>query len=216
MFRSPRNRAGAVALAALAALIPALVPAVAPAQPSARDGATLPQAFDAAWQRQPEAASQAARRQAAEAARRAASSWLSDAPALDIAAKSDRLNGNDGIREYDLALSAPLWLPGERARAGALAEAEDAALDTKLQASRLRLAATVREAWWAAQLARADETLARARLANAQQLADDTQRRVRAGTFERLADLVDAQAEGRGAGVHPGGSGACENGAGLS
>ena len=34
MFRSPRNRAGAVALAALAALIPALVPAVAPAQPS--------------------------------------------------------------------------------------------------------------------------------------------------------------------------------------
>ncbi|HPO17761.1 MAG TPA: TolC family protein [Rubrivivax sp.] len=204
MFRSPRNRAGAVALAALAArvpaLIPALIPAVAPAQPSARDGATLPQAFDAAWQRQPEAASQAARRQAAEAARRAASSWLSDAPALDIAAKSDRLSGNDGLREYDLALSAPLWLPGERARAGALAEAEDAALDTKLQASRLRLAATVREAWWAAQLARADETLARARLANAQQLADDTQRRVRAGELARAdraqADGALAQAEG--------------------
>lgn len=200
MHRSPRKRAGAVALATLASLIAALSPAAAPAQPSADAGATLQQAFEAAWQRQPEAASQAQRRQAAQAARDAASSWLPDAPALDIAVRSDRFNRNDGLREYDLALSLPLWLPGERANAGALAEAEDDALGARLQASRLRVAAAVREAWWAAQLARVDESLARERLAHARQLADDTARRWRAGELSRAdqlqADSALAQAEG--------------------
>lgn len=202
MHRSSRHRAAVATRAASAALVAlaVLLSAQAQGQPPAHDGATLQQAFDAAWRRQPEAASQAARRQAAEAARRAAASWLSDAPSLDIAAKSDRFNADDGLREYDLALSVPLWLPGERARAGALAEAEDAALDAKLQASRLRVAAAVRDAWWAAQLARVDEALARDRLVNARQLADDTARRVRAGELARAdqlqADGALAQAEG--------------------
>lgn len=195
MHRSSRNCARALAWAAFAALIPA----VAAAQPVAGAPVTLSQAFEAAWQRQPEAASRDARRQAADAARRAASRWLSDAPALDIAAATDRFNRNHGSREVDLALSLPLWLPGERERAGALAEAEGAALDAKLRASRLRVAGAVRDAWWAAQLALLDEKLARDRLANARQLAGDTARRTRAGELARAdqfqADGALAQAE---------------------
>lgn len=196
MHRSSRSRVGAWALAAWAALGPGLAAALPPAD----DGLTLKRAFDAAWQHQPEVAAQASRLQAAAAAARAASSWVADAPALDLAAKTDRLTANDGSREFGVALSLPLWLPGERARSGALAEAEQAALDAKWHAGRLRLAAAVREAWWAAQLARADQTLAQARLDSARQLASDTARRVRAGDLARAdqfqADSALAQAEG--------------------
>ncbi len=196
MHRSSRSRACAWALAAWAAI----GPGVAPALPPSDDSLGLVRAFEAAWQRQPEVASQAARRQAAEGAARAASRWVADAPALDVAARSDRLNSNDGSREYDLALALPLWLPDERARSGALAAAEDAALAAKWHAARLRVAASVRDAWWAAQLARVDETLAQTRLDSARQLASDTARRVRAGDLARAdqfqADSALAQAEG--------------------
>ena len=196
MHRSSRSRTLAWALAAWAAWGPGLASALPPADASL----TLKRAFDAAWQRQPEVAAQASRRQAAAAAARAASSWVADAPALDLAAKTDRLTANDGSREFDLALSLLLWLPGERARSGALAEAEHTALDAKWHASRLRLAAGVREAWWAAQLGRLDQTLAQARLDSARQLAADTARRVRAGDLARAdqfqADSALAQAEG--------------------
>lgn len=195
MHSNSRPRAAAWALAALTALNTGFAAAQAPAAAVS----SLTQAFEAAWQRQPEAASQTARREAADAALRAASSWTADAPALDAAAKSDRLNGNDGIREYGLAVSVPLWLPGERARSGALAEAEAATLDAKLHAARWRLAAQVREAWWTLQSTRVDEQSARERLAHARQLAADVARRVDAGELARAdrfqSDSVVAQSE---------------------
>ena len=49
-----------------------------------------------------------------------------------------------------MGLALPLWLPGERARKAALADAELQALDSRQRAAQLQLAATVREAWWAA------------------------------------------------------------------
>ena len=95
--------------------------------------------------------------------------------------------------------SLPLWLPGERARKAALADAELQALDSRQRAAQLQLAATVREAWWAAQRAQADWALAQDRLLNAQRLAADVARRVRAGDLSRAdqaqADGVVAQAE---------------------
>jgi cobalt-zinc-cadmium efflux system outer membrane protein len=195
MHRRSRTRRLAWALATLVALSSG----GARAQATAASTLTLKQAFEAAWERQPEAASQAARREAAEAARRAASSWSAEPAALEVATKTDRLNSNAGSREYEVAVAVPLWLPGERGRTGELAEAERAALEAGLQAARLRVAAAVREAWWAVQRARLEESLARDRLANAQQLAADVAKRVRAGDLARSdqfqADSAVAQAE---------------------
>ena len=98
-----------------------------------------------------------------------------------------------------MGLALPLWLPGERARKAALADAELQALDSRQRAAQLQLAATVREAWWAAQRAQADWALAQDRLLNAQRLAADVVRRVRAGDLSRAdqaqADGAVAQAE---------------------
>ena len=160
---------------------------------------TLQALFERAWQRQPEAQSVALRREAAQATRSAATAWTAEPVVLELATKTDRPGSNQGSREAEVGLALPLWLPGERARKAALADAELQALDSRQRAAQLQLAATVREAWWAAQRAQADWALAQDRLLNAQRLAADVARRVRAGDLSRAdqaqADGAVAQAE---------------------
>jgi cobalt-zinc-cadmium efflux system outer membrane protein len=160
---------------------------------------TLQQAFESAWSRQPEAESLTVRRDAAEARRQGADSWTAEPPALEVSAKTDQLNKNQGSREYVAGIALPLWLPGERARTGALADAESKATSSRALAAQLRIAATVREAWWTWQRARLESALAQARLHSAQQLAGDVARRVKAGDLARSdqhqADGAMASAE---------------------
>ena len=154
---------------------------------------SLKQAVDAAWTRQPETRSLAQRRNAAAAQAQAARRWTPEPFALDLSIKTDRLTSNNGARDLVAGVSAPLWLPGERDRSAALANAEQGALDGRLAAAQWRTAGVVREAWWAAQVASIDVSLAQSRLANAQQLAADVARRVTAGDLAR-ADQHQADA----------------------
>lgn len=162
---------------------------------------TLPQAFLAAWQRQPEAQSQLARQEAVSAQREVANSWTPEPASLELSHKSDRLNRRLGSREETAALIWPLWLPGERTRSGALADAQIRANASRVLAAQLRTAASVREAYWQWQQARGEQALALARLGNTQQLAADVAKRVKAGELARAdqhqADgaLALAQAE---------------------
>ncbi len=160
---------------------------------------TLKQAFESAWSRQPEAQSLAERREAAEARRQSADSWTVEPPALEVSAKTDQLNKNQGSREYVAGIALPLWLPGERSRTGALADAESRATTSRALAAQLRTAATVREAWWSWQRARIEKGLAQERLNGARQLASDVTRRVKAGDLARSdqhqADGAAATAE---------------------
>lgn len=158
---------------------------------------TLRGAFEAAWERQPEARAAAARRQAAEAGRVAAQRLTAEPAALELQTKTGR--SGSGGREYEAALAFPLWLPGERGRAASLADAQLEAVDFHVRAAQLRLAGTVRDAWWALKRAEGELAAARERLASAQQLAADVSRRVRAGDLARAdqhqADSAVAQAE---------------------
>ncbi len=154
---------------------------------------TLKQAFDTAWQRQPEARSADARRQAADAQLAYAQRWTSEPMALEFSARTDRLTGNRGGREYEAGVAAPLWLPGERSGVQAVAQAERSAVDSRILAARWRLAGAVREAWWLTQRSALETTLAQARLTTAQQLADDVMRHLKAGDLSRADQL---QADG--------------------
>ena len=187
----------ALAVAAAAAAI-APLPASAQAGPAAAVF-TLAQAFDAAWQRQPEARSADARRQAAEAQLSFAQRWTAEPMALELSAKGDRLTGNRGAREVEVGIAAPLWLPGEQRGAQAVAQAERGTVDSRIGAARWRLAGAVRDAWWAAQRAALETALAQARLVNAQQLADDVVRHVKVGDLARSDQL---QADGGVAAAH--------------
>lgn len=145
----------------------------------------LTQGFDAAWLRQPDQQAASLRRDAAAAQAEAAERWTPEPPAIEIATKTDRLTQNHGSREYEAAIAVPLWLPGERSRSRAGVQAERAALEARLLASRWRIAGEVRDAYWSLQLAQLDGELAQQRLAGAQRLAADVARRVRAGDLAR-------------------------------
>lgn len=174
-----------------------MVSGLALAQPPAP--LSLQGVFEQAWAQQPEARSADLRRAAAGATRQAAQQWTAEPLALDLQAKTDRLGANAGSREYEVGVSVPLWLPGERARKGQLAHAEQAALESQWAAARLRLAGQVRDAWWTWQRAQAELGLNDDRLASAQGLAQDVARRFKAGDLSQAdqhqADSAVAQAE---------------------
>jgi cobalt-zinc-cadmium efflux system outer membrane protein len=146
---------------------------------------SLKQAFEIAWARQPESQSLNTRREAATARREAANSWLAEPPSIELSDKTDQMNRNQGMREYQVGLAMPLWLPGERTLTAALADAEDRMVSSRALAAQLRVAASIRETWWSWQRAQGEQTLARERLTNARQLADDVARRVKAGYLAR-------------------------------
>ncbi|WP_157271500.1 TolC family protein [Azohydromonas aeria] len=175
-----------LALALVAACLPVQ------AQPAAAGNEEIRQGFEAAWAHQPEQRGAALRRDAAAAAAQAARRWSPQPPALELSAKTDRLNRNEGTREYEAAVAVPLWLPAERARAQAAASAESALTEAKILAARWRVAAHVREAYWAHQRARLEHELAQQRRSSAQQLGADVARRVAAGELAR-ADAHQAE-----------------------
>lgn len=154
---------------------------------------SLAELFSAAWQRQPEALAAEAHREAAEGRQASARSWTAEPASLEIASKTDRLHRNDGARELELGIAAPLWRPGERGRAQALAAVELGAVDSRVAAAQWRLAGLLREAWWAWQRAALDLGLAQARVEQARQLGRDVARRVAAGDLSR-ADQHQAEA----------------------
>lgn len=163
----------------------ALAAGSAAADPAAGDATTLKQAFEAAWQRQPESLSQQMRQDAAAAQQQAATRWTEEPVALELSTKTDRLNQNLGRDETVAGISIPLWLPGERTRSVAVADAQARATASKVRAAQLRTAASVREAYWTWQRARMDHGLASELLGHAQQLAQDVAKRVRAGDLAR-------------------------------
>lgn len=154
---------------------------------------SLKDVFETAWQRQPEAHALQSRRDAAQAQAKAASMLSPEPPSLEISQRSDRMTGNSGAREAEVGIAVPIWLPGQRTASADLAQAEISLVERKLLASQLRLASSVRDAWWGWLRARVDAELASEQLANAQRLAADVVKRTNAGD---LAKSDQHQAEG--------------------
>ncbi|GAP38766.1 TolC family protein [Piscinibacter sakaiensis] len=196
----PRTRTtNRVRRALLAALLAAAAASASAQAPDAAAAATPPVSppplkdlFDAAWSRQPEARALQARRDAVQARRRAADAWTPEPPAFEARHQTDRLTRNDGARELEVGMAVPLWLPGERQGSAALADAEAVAAESRAGAARLRVAAAVRDAWWAWQRAGVELELARGQLDSARRIAADVARRAQAGDMAR-ADQHQAE-----------------------
>jgi len=162
------------------------------AAPALAQSLSLEQGFAAAWERAPEQRAAALWSDAAQSSQSAVQRWAQGPTTLELTARSDRWSRNEGSREYEIAAAVPLWLAGERAGTAAMAQTEATALAARMQAARWRLAAQVREAYWAWHLAQVDDSLAQQRLASAQQLAADVRRRWQAGDMAR-ADSHQAE-----------------------
>lgn len=168
--------------------------------PSVPPPSSLRQALDAAWALNPAARASASRHAELEARARAARALLSGSPSITLAHRSDRLQANAGLREYEAELELPLWNPGVRSALQRQVAADAALLDPQNALARLKLAGELREAAGNAAVLQAERDLAARKLDESRRLAADTERRVKAGDVARV-DLLQArsaasQAEG--------------------
>lgn len=151
--------------------------------------ATFRDVLDHAWSNQTESA----RFAQYDAQLAASQAWLPEPPALSLSGRSDRIDANNGAREWETEISLPLWLPGQRDRAQAVAQSERDAGRQRFVFERWQLAGELREAWWEVRFAQAEHNEAERKLKEAQQLEADVLRRVNAGDLAPL-DLNQARA----------------------
>lgn len=123
------------------------------------------------------------------------------AAAVSLNHLSDRLQHNQGRREWEVEVASPLWLPGQQGASQRSAEHARAELQARLALRQLELAGALREQWWQLAQARAARELAQQRLQTATDLAQSVQRRYQSGDVARVdanlahAERLSAQAE---------------------
>ena len=153
----------------------------------------LKAAVDAAWQRSPQGRTLEARRDEAIAGRDAAQSWIAGSPGIGLSQRSDRWTDRDGVRETDISLSAPVWLPGQKSARLALAKTGSDDLDAQIANARLAIAGEVRERLWAVAGAREALVEVKDHLQHLEGLAAEVNSRVRAGDLARTDGLLSRQ-----------------------
>ncbi|MCX7176500.1 MAG: TolC family protein [Proteobacteria bacterium] len=184
-------------LICIASLVFSLFGYAADAQ-SARSSLAL--ALEQAWRLHPQAAALDSREAEARATQSVAAGLIPEPGSVSIASRNDRLNRNLGKQEYEVELTAPLWLPGQKAarEAEALSRIDEAA--AKRAALRLELAGVLREGWWTLAAARNAGILAARRLETARALEADVRRRYKVGELSRIdANLAQAEVHAAGA-----------------
>jgi len=152
----------------------------------------LHDAFEAAWSRQPASRATSSREDELAAKRDAANALLPEPPSINVGYRTDQPNQNTGIRELEGVLSLPMWLPSVRGAAQSVAQAETDQFSSNLRAQRWRLAGELRESYWQARLATAEQEVAQRKVDEAVALAADVERRVKAGDLAR-SDLNQAR-----------------------
>lgn len=153
----------------------------------------LKAAFDAAWQRSPQGRTLEARRNEMLAGRDAADSWIAGSPSVGLAQRSDRWTDQNGIRETEVSLSAPVWLPGQKTARQSLAEISSEELEAQIANARLTIAGEVRERLWAVAAARATLVEAEDHEDHLEAIADEVMRRLNAGDLARIDGILAQQ-----------------------
>ncbi len=150
---------------------------------------TLKQALDAAWQISSQSRALDNRRDEFAAKEKAASSWISGEPVAGIAHRTDRVNRNEGFREYEAELELPLWNPGVRTAVQANVAAQRLGFDGQWLLAKLKLAGELRTLSANAATAQVELDLNRRKLLDATALAQDLNRRVKVGENARVDSL---------------------------
>lgn len=150
--------------------------------------------LEASWQRSAEAQALAARSSILQAKRADAQRWLPSTPELSVSHRTDQWHRDEGAREWEVELEAPLWRNGQRKAQRELAAAEAGVLEQQARLLQWELAGELREQVW--QLAEREALLkaAQARVSTVEALQSDVERRVAAGELAQ-ADALVAQSE---------------------
>lgn len=146
--------------------------------------ATLEEALDHAWAASVPA--QSARTAQFDAQQAAAHAWLPEPPTLTLSGRSDQIDRNNGLREWEAEVGMPLWLSGQKERAGAVAQGEYQASVQGLVQQRWQLAGELRETWWEVRLAQSELDAVELRHKQVSRIEADVARRLKAGDLAPL------------------------------
>lgn len=165
------------------------------AQSGTTDGApySVGAVFEAALALSPEAQSHKKRIEALTAKRDASAAWTAQPLSVEGSYRSDRNYRNQGLREMELGVSAPLWNWNERSRNQSLRDSELESSNAQFESTKLDLAGEVRLLIWTTLSAQVDVEIAQTRAQSAQKLVVDVGRRVEAGELAKT-DLYQTQA----------------------
>ncbi len=153
---------------------------------------SLSQALELAWQRTPAANTASSKSKEIQARQQAATSLLAGSPAVTLAHRTDRLTGNNGLRELEAEIGLPLWNAGTRSATQRQLNAESRTLEPAQALAKLQLAGQLRELSASIALAQLERQLTQQKLAESTQLASDMARRLSAGDVARL-DVLQLQ-----------------------
>ena len=156
---------------------------------TANQPASLKQALDAAWQLSSASRAENNRRIELAAKEKSASSWISGEPVAGVAHRTDRLNRNEGFREYEAEIELPLWNPGVRAATQADVSAQRQGFDGQFALGKLKLASELRALAASAATAQVELDLNKRKLQDVTMLSQDLSRRVKAGENARVDGL---------------------------
>lgn len=168
---------------------------VAKTTPVSPASLSLENLYAAAWQRHPAYATLAAREAQYATSRQLTQSVIAGTPSASVGYRSDAVTSaatQSGLREWELGISTPLALGDRKRIASEAARLEQEAYAAEVQKVQWLLAAELREAYWAWQLAHIEHLLLDDEVARAQTLANDSQRRTQAGETPRV-DTLQAQ-----------------------
>lgn len=168
---------------------------IAGAQPPAGQAAPsdLRALFEAAWAHSVALQTAEGRRVEAGASRVQAEAWTAGPPVAELRHRGNRLAERRGVRESEVSLGVPIWMPGQRAARGELAEAQMVEADARASLAQLAMAGDLRERVWQLASATAEQQVLRRRVAVATSLRDDVARRVDAGDLARTDLLLADQ-----------------------
>lgn len=150
-------------------------------------------AYESALALSPEFQSHKKRVDALTAKRESSQALTAEALSLQGSYRTDRNHNNQGLRETELGLSAPLWNWNERSRTQSLQDSELQSALLQYESAKLDLAGEVRQLIWDALSLQLDVDVTRARVESARKLMTDVERRVEAGELAKT-DLFQAQA----------------------
>lgn len=191
----PRSLRSALVLASFQIGWPVLaqsLPAISPFASSKSSSVSLRQALDAAWALDAASKTLSFKQSELAARQRAASGWIAGEPSVTLAHRTDRVNTNGGLREYEAEVDLPLWNRRTQAATQQTIFADEQLLASSVQLAKRKIATTLLTL--AADYAFSDleHVLALRKIAEAEVLAADTERRMRAGDVARL-DTLQAQ-----------------------
>lgn len=129
--------------------------------------------------------------QRAEADVNHAGRWLAASPAVSMYYRDFEWSGNTDGREMELTLKAPLWLPGERSAAKAVAAGRSEVEVAVERARRLDIAGRVRQSIWMLLQAQADYELVERQVGSARELTA-TVRKLREAGDASEAEVLQA------------------------